>query len=395
MGQKILTPILLIIQNLPIKINLMKSLFKEFSKTSKKGWLAKVEKDLKGKPLENLDWQLNDDFVISPFAHADDIKDKYSPLVGKRNSNNWEKGVRINVSNYNTANQEALFLLEKGAEALCFEFKNNPTKKDLQFLLKNIELEWISTLFILPDNSWKRVLQNFISILKEKKQDASQVKFSFHFSHPTKISKKDFLAIQKYSAILTPSKLIGIFGAKYYPEKKDVDYNLALILRDVNQYFEQWNEKGLDLKDLISKFQVSISLTDSYFLNIAKIRALKVLWKMLLKAWKQNQNTPLTISVHLTEFTQTKNENYNKIKATAQSMSAVIGGVDQLYIYPSFSIKKKKEKLNQQRLGLNIQHLMELESHMTKVIDPSAGSYYIENLTDEIAERAWEKFKLL
>ncbi len=373
----------------------MKSLFKEFKKTSKKDWLAKVEKDLKGKPLENLDWQLNDDFVISPFAHADDFNEKYSPLVGKRKTNSWEKGVRIKVSNHKTANQEALFLLEKGAEALCFEFKNNPLKKDLQVLLKHIELEWISTQFILPDDSWKRVLQSLVSVIKEKKQDPAKVNFSFHFNHPTNISKKDFPSLQKYSTILAQSNLIGIFGAKYNSDKKDIDSNLALILRDINQYFEQWNEKGFDLKELITQIQVSISLSDSYFLNIAKIRALKLLWKMLLKAWKQNHNTPLTISAHLTESTQTKDENFNKIKATAQSMAAVIGGVNQLYIYPSYSVKKKSENLNQQRLGLNVQHLMELESHMTKVIDPSAGSFYIENLTDEIAERAWEKFKLL
>ena len=373
----------------------MKSLFKEFKKTSKKDWLAKVEKDLKGKPLENLDWHLNNDFVISPFAHSDDSKEAHSPLVEKRNSNSWEKGVRIKISNYKTGNQEALFLLEKGAEALCFEFKNNPLKKDLQILLKDIELEWISTQFILPDHSWKRVLQSFVSVLKEKNQDPKKVKFSFHFNQSPNISKKDFSTLQKYSTILAQSNLVGIFGEKYYPERKDVDYNLALVLKDTNQYFEEWNEQGLDLKDLITQVQVSISLSDSYFLNIAKVRALKLLWKMLLKAWKQNQNTPLTISAHLTEFTQTKDENYNKIKATAQSMAAVIGGVNQLYIYPSFTIKKKTENLNQQRLGLNIQHLMDLESHMTKVIDPSAGSFYIENLTDEIAERAWETFKLL
>ena len=371
----------------------MKSLFKEFKKISKKDWLAKVEKDLKGKPLAGLDWNLNDDFIISPFAHADDLEAAYSPLINQQINNSWEKGVRLKVSNYKTANQEALFLLEKGAEALCFEFEKNPTKKDLLILLKDIELEWIATQFILPEHSWKRVLQSFILTIKDKKQNPSKVKFSFHFNQFASIPKKDFIALNKYASELSQANLIGIFGVKYYPKKKDVDHNLALLIRDVNQYLEAWNEKGLDLKNVISQFQVSIALTDSYFINIAKIRALKLLWKILLKAWKQNPNTPLSISAHLNETTQTKDENYNKIKATTQAMSAVIGGVDQIYIYPSFSIKKKKEILNQQRLGLNIQHLMELESHMTKVIDPSAGSFYIENLTDEIAERAWEKFK--
>ena len=74
-------------------------------------------------------------------------------------------------------------------------------------------------------------------------------------------------------------------------------------------------------------------------------------------------------------------------------MSAVIGGTNRLYIYPSDSFKNKKETLNAQRIALNTQYLMQLESYLDKVQDPAAGSYYLEKLTDDLAQAVWKKFK--
>ena len=76
----------------------MESLFKDFKKSSKKDWLAKVGKDLKGKPIENLNWKINEDLVISPFAHLDDLKELPKPLLESRNSNDWEKGCLLYTS---------------------------------------------------------------------------------------------------------------------------------------------------------------------------------------------------------------------------------------------------------------------------------------------------------
>ena len=147
------------------------------------------------------------------------------------------------------------------------------------------------------------------------------------------------------------------------------------------------------MKSLLSNIQFSIQLDDSYFLNIAKIRVLKILWNLIVKSWKSSLKSNITIETHLTSSTHTDDENYNKIKATTQAMSAVIGGTNRLYIYPSDSFKNKKETLNAQRIALNTQYLMQLESYLDKVQDPAAGSYYLEKLTDDLAQAVWKKFK--
>ena len=166
---------------------------------------------------------------------------------------------------------------------------------------------------------------------------------------------------------------------------------LAQTISKANAYLEKWNKKDLPLKNLISNIQFSIQLDDSYFLNIAKIRALKVLWNLIVTSWKSSLKSNITIETHLTTITQTEDENYNKLKATSQAMSAVIGGTNRLYIYPSDSFKNKRGTINAQRIALNSQHLMQLESYMDKVQDPAAGSYYLEKLTDDLAEAAWNK----
>ena len=152
------------------------------------------------------------------------------------------------------------------------------------------------------------------------------------------------------------------------------------------------NSNGLSVANFYSQIQFSITLGDSYFLNIAKIRALKLLWQQVLSAWNIQQNSISNIEVHLTTITQTEDENYNKIKSTAQAMAAVIGGANRLYIYPSDEFKDDLGTPFAQRIALNIQHLLQLESYLDRVIDPAAGSYYIENLTDLLAKNAWKRF---
>ena len=368
----------------------MKSLFKDFKKSSKKDWLAKVEKDLKGKSIEQLNWKINEELVVSPFAHSDDLKELPEPLLENRNSNDWEKGVRLIVKNVKTANKEAHFLLEKGANALCFELEKNPTKKELQTLLSGIEHEWISTHFIFPQKTWKGIVQNFLSILKDKNQNLKKVAASFQFKDGTTIPPAEYQAVQDFSNQLPLANFITINARGFYQGQENVVEELAQTILKANSYLEKWNKKDLPLKNLISNIQFSIQLDDSYFLNIAKIRALKVLWNLVVKSWKGSLKSNITIETHLTTTTQTEDENYNKIKATSQAMSAVIGGTNRLYIYPSDAFKK--ETKNAQRIALNIQHLMQLESYMDKVQDPAAGSYYLEKLTDDLAEAAWSRF---
>ncbi|MEM6967089.1 MAG: methylmalonyl-CoA mutase family protein [Bacteroidota bacterium] len=370
----------------------MKSLFEAFKTSTKKQWLAKVEKDLRGKSLESLDWIIHENLTVTPFAHRDDFKKQPTPIFDKRKSNSWEKGAWIFVKNIKTARREALALLDSGAEAICFEFENDPNKDDMDLLLKGIHLEWISTHFILPYFSWKRIIQSFMTIAREQKNDLSKVRFSFQFRNPLLVDAKGHKIFNKTTERLDEYPLFCINGKPYYDGDNNASTELANTLRYANQQLLEWTKNDLPPDKLVHQIQFSLQLGDSYYLNIAKIRALKLLWQLLLKGWKIKKQIPCQIAAHLTDTTHTKDLNYNQIKATAQAMAAVIGGANRIFIYPSDTYKNKKGTQNRQRLALNIQHLMQLESYMDRVIDPAAGSYFLENLTDKIAAAAWEEF---
>jgi len=367
----------------------MTKLFSAFKASSKGEWLAKVEKDLKGKPLTSLDWQLNEQLAITPFAHAEDSSRTYQTINNHQTSNQWEIGVKVQVAQIKLANQEALNALKNGATAICFEFKKNPTKAEINILLKDIQLDWISTHFIFQQQAWKRVIEYFLAYLKVQQIDASMLDCSFSLKKNKFSDSKDTSVFKN----LSKAKFLTINARPFYKGKEKVVDELAKAITAGNEVLVMLNNTDLNVADYHKAIQFSIRLGDSYFLNIAKIRALKLLWQQVLMAWSISDEHIPDIEVHLDKTTQTTDENYNKIKATAQAMSAVVGGVKRLYIEPSDIFKNDIGTPFAQRIALNIQHLLQLESYMDRVIDPSAGSYYIEQLTDTLAEAAWKEFQ--
>ena len=225
--------------------------------------------------------------------------------------------------------------------------------------------------------------------------DLNKVACSFSFKGTVITNIKEAETIQELATTIPQSKVLTVNALSLFKKDAAVITELAEILAKGNSFLNQLNNNRLEIEDFVNQVQFSITLGDSYFLSIAKIRALKLLWQNILEAWGCNSNPPTIIEVHLTTATQTDNENYNKIKATAQAMAAVIGGAKRLYIYPSDEVKDGLGTPFAQRIALNIQHLMQLESYMNRVVDPAAGSYYIENLTNQLAEAAWKEFQQL
>ena len=371
----------------------MDQLFKEFKSVSKKEWLTKVEKDLKGKPIDKFNWEPIDGIPLTPFAHADDHKKNYIPLVGKQQTNSWEIGVKIKVSQIKLANQEALTALENGATAICFDLKKSPTKEELKTLLNGIQLEWISTHFNFNQQAWKRFVGYFIDYVSAQKYDLQKLVCSFTFKGVPVLDREDIALLSTYKKAVPSARFLTINALQKYTDLSGTVTEIAQLIKEGNQQLVALNKEGLSLKEFQSSIQFAITLGDSYFFNIAKIRAIKVLWQQVLQAWDQDLTAKAIIEVHLSKTTQSDDEHYNKIRATAQAMAAVIGGAKRLYIHPSDAFKNGEGSPFEQRIAMNIQQLLQLESYMDRVIDPAAGSYYIEQLTDELAAAAWREFQ--
>jgi len=371
----------------------LNNLFKAFTPKTKADWLAKVEKDLKGKPMEGLNWQPVEGLTLSPFAHADDVKESLAPLTNDRTQNHWEIGVIFSTEDMKTANKAALEALQRGANAIAFRIDRSLELSEIGDLLKDIQLEWMSTHFIFSGSSFKQFAKNFLAFVAQSTFDSEKINCSFSIKGNTTDTEGERKQLCSLNTAFPKAKLFTIDGQRFYKGSEKTNEELAKILKAGNEILNQLNQGDLGVEKFYESIQFSITLGDSYFINIAKIRALKLLWAQVLEAWDSKLSSSPIIEVHLAEQSQTTEENYNKIKVPAQAMSAAIGGAQRLYIYPSDATEEKEGSEFAKRIAWNVQHLMQLESYMDRVIDPAAGSYYIESLTNHLAKAAWEKFQ--
>lgn len=347
------------------------SLFSEFPTITKEEWLAKIEKDLKGKPVEDLNWKINEDWFVSPLTHSSDLVGKEPPILQKQKKcNNWAIGEVVLVEDAKVANQEALIALEGGVNALLFELPTKFTSQDFEVLLKGVQLEWISTHFRVSNGL---LLSTFLDYLKNREIDASSIKGSW---------RSDEIELEK-QINLPQFKLLSIDGRIHYESTSQTIEELTQILLATNAKLTKI--EAIQANNL----HIIIAIGESYFINIAKIRALKILWDNLITAYQLE--TPLHLEAHLASISLTDDQHQNMIQMSIQALSAVIGGIDCLFLTPAADSNTAFTK----RIARNVQHLLQLESHLDHVVDPAAGSYYIEKLTNEMVERVWEKFTVL
>jgi len=184
-------------------------------------------------------------------------------------------------------------------------------------------------------------------------------------------------------------KLVTINGGDLPVGAQDAVSTLATLLKRGDYMIKEFLGKNFSKNDIQNQFQFSLPIGKSYFVEIAKIRALKILWANVLTAHEVENIVSPTIEVHFSKDELTDDVNTNMIHATTQAMSAVIGGVDRLTVLPA----DKKGTAFTKRIARNVQHLLKMESFMDRVHDPAAGSYYIEKLTEQLAEKAWEIFQ--
>jgi methylmalonyl-CoA mutase len=174
-----------------------------------------------------------------------------------------------------------------------------------------------------------------------------------------------------------------------------------------NEYLKQLTEAGQPAALVAKKIKFSFGISSNYFMEIAKFRAARLLWAKIVEAYaptcsrdcdnkgaKDECRCAAKMNVHAitSDWNQTVYDAHvNLLRSQTESMSATLGGVDSLTVSPFDKAFKTPDDFSE-RIARNQQLLLKEESHFDKVVDPSAGSYYIENLTLAIAQEAWKHF---
>lgn len=375
-------------------------LFNEFDEVSHQQWTEKIIKDLKGKDFnENLVWNSIEGIAVQPFYNNESIKDNKSKTYHFNSSNtDIENRVVIAIDSISKANGKALYALSRGVNSIQFVNKI-ASQRDFDTLLANIDISIISLHFYNPNPN--QTLDFLTNYCKNNNIKLSNLSGSISYDYLgellirgdwNKNEKIDVEDLYKITNTNLSLKTISVNGLYYNNAGATSVQELAYTFSQAVEYLNYLTEKKLDIKNIASSFAFNFGIGSNYFFEIAKIRAAKILWNLILKAYNIDSTHIYINSTSTYSNFACFDQHNNILRTTTEAMSAIIGGSNSINLLPFDEILDTSTNLSD-RIAINITHILKEEAFFDKVQDASKGSYYIESLTDELVEESMELFK--
>ena len=391
------------------------TLFSDFPAVSTQEWMDKITVDLKGADYEKrLVWKTNEGFKVKPFYRQEDLEGlktteglpgQFPYLRGnKKNDNTWFIRQDIQVDNPEEANAKALDLLNKGIDSLGFKIKGKDVSEEfIHTLLKDICCECIELNFKTCQRQTVKLARFVTQYFKEKGYAPEKLQGSFNFDPIGKMLKK---GKDRSELIPTAKELIEILTP--YPSFRCIAVNslqlnnagayiyqeLGYALAWGNQYLACMTEAGVPVDTAAQKIKFNFGISSNYFMEIAKFRAARLLWAQIVNEYKPSCLCACQMIAHAetSHFNLTLfDAHVNLLRTQTEAMSAALAGVDSMTVTPFDQAYESPNEFSE-RIARNQQLLLKEEAHLNRIVDPAAGSYYIENLTVSIAKQAWELF---
>jgi methylmalonyl-CoA mutase len=395
-----------------------KKLFTDFPPVTTGEWEEKISEDLKGADYEKkLVWKTQEGFNVKPYYRSEDLAGlEYLDVLpgqfpftrGNRvRANEWHIRQDIVVDDIKTANKKALDILMKGVTSLGFiiQPKFEPTLDELERLCENIYADAVELNFICYHNSLN-VVKFVEKLVKKYNRDLEKIYGSVDFDPLGQFVLKGRFPVSagasfdlsrdmiQAAAHLPKFRVISINGTYFHNAGASIVEEVAFSLAQGVNYLTQLTERGLSVNEIATRMKFHFATGSNYFMEIAKFRAVRLLWAQIVKAYGCYDEANARIYIHATTSDWNKtlyDSSVNMLRTTTESMSAIIGGVDSFTVLPFNAVYETPTDFSE-RIARNQQLLLKEESYLDQVVDPAAGSYYIENLTDSIVEHAWKLF---
>lgn len=373
-----------------------KSLFSEFDAVSKKEWLEKVEIDLKGADFERkLVWKNLSDIKILPFYTAEDKKD-YIKNTGE-NSQNLINYRNITVDAAKQGNEQALKAVEEGINGLLFTLNSNVSAEQL---LKGLDLSNIAVSFILNKDAVP-FASDFAGFVKESRIADESLKGYFDIGLISKYLTSGKLEMSLFDQVAELVKLVAkypnykavtVSGSEYLDSGANQVQEVAYTLNSLVFVIEKLKERAVSEKDVLNNLNVKLAIGSEYFVEIGKFRAFTGLLKEIASKYGVTAFTHTMIAKTSVWSKSVTDPHTNLLRATTEAMSAILGNVDGVLI-DAYDKEFSKPSDFSSRIAGNITTILREESYLGKVANPVDGSYYIEEVTAKIANRALGLFK--
>jgi len=390
-------------------------LFSDFKAPTTQEWLDKIQVDLKGADFQKkLVWRTNEGFNVQPFYSREDLLKLKTPdaLPGefpfvrgnKKDNNTWFVRQNISCDDAKEANAKALDILNKGVDSLGFNIPSEKVSADyIDTLLKDICAECVELNFNTCKCKSLELADLLIAYFNKKGYDPAKLRGSIDFDPIEKILIK---GKDTTKLINVASQLVSKLEA--FPEFRCVTVNAvslnnsgAYIVQELgyalawgNEYLQQLTDAGIKAGTAARKIKFNMGISANYFMEIAKFRAARMLWANIVKKYQPECDCTceMVVNASTSEYNMTIFDSYvNLLRSQTESMSAALAGVDSIVVTP-FDLPYEQPTEFSERIARNQQLLLKEECHFDKIVDVSAGSYYIEELTNSIANEAWKIF---
>ncbi|TGK19994.1 methylmalonyl-CoA mutase [Leptospira fluminis] len=391
-------------------------LFSEFPPVSTEDWKNQILKDLKGADFEKkLVWETGEGFKVQPFYRKEDLADlewSVQNLPGtfpytrstRKLTNDWNIRQDIDSPDLPTAKKLAMESVSNGVDSIGFVIENSTSgrrgiplkrKEDLEFLLAELPLHESTLHFVAEENSpliheWLPKIKPLIGGLG---YDPLRIlaRHGRSGGHGIQALKP---ILEEYAATWPNFRGLTVHSSTFRDSGSEIVEELAFTLALGSEYLFLLSEAGLKPETVNSQMILQFVVGSDYFLEIAKFRAARTLWSRIFRTYSSDSGEASLpfITAETAKYNYGVYDVYNNmLRATTEAMAAAIGGAEVVSVLPFDHLLQPADSFSL-RIARNVQLLMRHESHLGKVVDPASGSYYLEKLTDSIANESWKIF---
>ena len=382
-------------------------LFDMFPPVSPEEWRAKAEVDLKGADFgKKMVWRTNEGFDVQPLYRGVDIENlkateslpgEYPFVRGTRTNNDWLSRQDIVVEDVAEANAKALDVLNKGIDSLGFKVNGEVKLADL---LKGIYLPACEINIMCCPKCALAYATELVELVKAAGCEETfkgsidfdpfkrQFKHGVAFPGDIKAMATELLNavkdIKGLKVLSVNTKNLTNAGAYIYQE-------LGYALSWGNEWMAMMTEAGFSADEVAHRIKFNMGVSTIYFMEIAKFRAARMLWAKLVSQFNPKNPKSLALRTHCqtSGWSLTEQDPFNNVGRTCiEAMAAALGHTQSLHTNALDEAIALPTDFSA-RIARNTQIYLQEETNICRVVDPWAGSYYVETLTHEIANRAW------
>ena len=403
-------------------------------------WKTLANKELKDKTIDSLNWLTPEDITIKPLYTENDLEN-INHLNELPGLDSYSRGPRATMyagrpwtvrqyAGFSTAEESNAFYrknLEAGQKGISVAF-DLPTHRgydsdhprvlgdvgkagvaidsveDMKILFSNIPLDKMSVSMTM-NGAVIPIMANFIVAAEEQGVAKSSLTGTIQndilkefmvrntYIYPPEPSMRIVSDIIEYTSKEMPKfNSISISGYHMHEAGANLVQELAFTLADGKEYVKAALSKGMDIDAFAGRLSFFFAIGMNFFMEVAKLRAARILWSKIMKEFNPKKPSSSLLRVHCQTSgvsLQEKDPYNNIVRTSYEALAATLGGTQSLHTN-AFDEAMGLPTEFSSRIARNTQLIMQEELGITKVIDPLAGSYYVENLTNELTKKAWE-----